>query len=80
MATVGSDKLRQRHAGVVRQVDQELPLAAGIVQRDQPAGAVRVRLREHDERRGELVHVVDALHAVAVEQRLVAGVLARNRA
>ena len=39
-----------------------------------------MRLREQDERGRQFVHVAHALHAVAVEQRVVDGVLARDRA
>ena len=63
---------------VVREVDQQLALAAGIVDRDEPAGADRVRLRKQDQRRRELVHVASAVHAVAIEERVVDGILARR--
>ena len=75
----GRRELRQRHAVVGGQVDQELALAAGVVDRHQAAVAEPVRLREHDEARGELVHVARAVHAVAVEDRVVDRVLARDR-
>ena len=70
----------KRHADVVRKIDQELPLAARVVKAHEPACAGRVRLREHDQRGRELVHVVDALDAVTIEQRLVARILPGDRA
>ena len=48
--------------------------------RYQAAGPDRMRLREHDEGRSEFIHVVHALHAVAIEQRLIHGVLASDGA
>ncbi len=45
----GRRELRQRHAVIVGEVDQELALAAGVVDRHQPAVAEAVRLREQDE-------------------------------
>ena len=72
-------QLREAHASRVCAIDQQLPLTAGIVDRDEPAAADGMRLREHDQRRRELLEIVDTMDAVAIEQRLVAGILARNR-
>ena len=65
---------------VVGDVDQELTLAAGIVDGHDPARTRCVRLREQDERGREFVHVARAVHAVAVEDRVVDAVRAGDRA
>ena len=75
----GRRQFGQRHALVGGEVDQELALAAGVVDRDQAAGADWMRLREQDEGGRELVHVAHALHAVTVEEGVIDGILARDR-
>ena len=44
------------------------------MQRHETSGRDAVRLRKHDQRGRELIHVVDALHTIAFEQRLVRGI------
>jgi hypothetical protein len=79
----GGRQRGQRDLHVMRHVDQELALAAGVVDADQPAGGDRVRLGEHHQGGGQLVHVLDTLDAIAVESGLVgvvtAGYCARVR-
>ncbi len=63
--------LRQRYIHAVGQVDQELTLSTRIMDADQAAFCHFMRLGEHDQRRGQFVHVFDSLYAVSVEQGLV---------
>ena len=67
-------QFRERHADIVRKIDKQLSLTAGVVQCHQSAGTNRVHFREHDQHRRELVLVASSLHAVAIEQRFVGGV------
>ena len=73
---------RERHAQVVREVDEQRALAAGVVDaRDAAPGARRAaRRREQLHRVGHLVERAHLVHAVRVEQRLVRAVLAGQRA
>ena len=54
------------------QIDQQLALAARIMNRDDPARDHGVWLSEHDQRRRKLIHVVHALHAGVPYVALVA--------
>ena len=68
------------NAGALREVDEHLALAAGIVDRDERSGAGPAAGREEEQRARELVERLDADHAVTVEQRLVGEIAAGHRA
>ena len=65
---------------LVGQVDQQLTLPARIMDADQAAFCHRMRLGEHDQRRGQFVHVIDPLYAISVKQGLVGIVAAGDGA
>ena len=65
----------KRHIHAVRQVDQKLPFATGIVNRDEATIRYFMGLGEHDQGGRHFVHIVDTLNTVAVEHSLV-GVIA----
>ena len=66
----------QRHMFVVGEIDHELPLATGIMQRHEAALANGIKLGEKDQGSCKLFHIAYALYAVVIEQCIVSCVIA----
>ncbi len=76
----GRADLGEGHVMRGREVDHQLTLAAGVLDRREPARCRRPSLREEQQGCRQLVQRVDARDAMAVEQRLIGGVVPRDGA
>ena len=72
--------LRERHPRILGKVDQHLAFAAGIEYDGEAARRRSTRLREHQQRGGQIVQRIDPNHPIAVEHRLIGRVVAGHRA
>jgi hypothetical protein len=71
--------LRERHADVVGEVDQQLSLTTRVVDRGQATLRRPTRVREQLHCRSQLVERLHREHPVPLEQRLIRRVVARDR-
>ena len=60
-------ELCERHAGFVREIGDQLPLPARVVQGDEPPVSDRAHPGKQDHRGCKLVHVIDPMDAVPIE-------------